>query len=138
MPVSYDAAACRRLADAVEAARCELGLSKEDLAGIAGVARPTVSRLINHAAVPARTSTLDRIGAALGWVPGTCHAVLDGARAPAVSAAASRAARLVVQRLDSIADEAKAAADDAARSVARLRAIEEQARHTALLMMRDR
>jgi hypothetical protein len=113
-----------------------LGLSKEDLAGIAGVARPTVSRLINHGAVPSRNSTLDRIGAALGWEPGTCRAVLDGTRAPAATATASRAARLVAQRLDSIADDARAAAADVEQSLARLRAIEQQARDSARLMMR--
>ena len=117
--MTYDAAACRRLAEAVEAARCELGLSKEDLAGIAGVARATVSRLINHAAVPSRTRTLDRIGAALGWEPGTCRALLEGRGLPASAVTVSRAAQLVAQRLDSIADEAHAAADDAQRAVAR-------------------
>lgn len=65
--MSHDPDAARRLARTIDESRLELGLSKHDLARIARVARPTVSRLINHAEIPARASTLGRIEKALGW-----------------------------------------------------------------------
>jgi transcriptional regulator with XRE-family HTH domain len=54
------------LVHAVKHARLKQGLSKHDLARLARVARPTISRLINHGMVPSRAATLDRIGAARG------------------------------------------------------------------------
>jgi transcriptional regulator with XRE-family HTH domain len=126
----------RRLAQAVDEARLELGLSKHDLARIARVARPTVSRLINHAAIPARAATLDRIGAALGWEAGSCAAMLAGEGGPGPRTAVSRSAQLVAQRLTEIADEARSAAEDAQEWTFRLNTIEERARAAAQLVLR--
>ena len=68
------------MAAAVDAARLvEMGLSKREL-GLMGVARSTVSRLINDAVIPSRAATLIKIGAVLGWTPGSCEAVLAGSR----------------------------------------------------------
>jgi hypothetical protein len=138
--LSSDEEAARRLAALVDQARVELGLSKHDLGKIARVSRPTVSRLINHALVPAREATLDRIGAALGWEPGTCEAVLAGGeptlRAGRPDDGLSQSAKLVAERLAEIAAEAKWAAQEAERSVHRLRVIEEQARAAVRLVQR--
>ncbi|BDN85413.1 MULTISPECIES: helix-turn-helix domain-containing protein [Mycobacteriaceae] len=123
------------LARTVEEARLARGLSKHELARIARVGRSTVSRLINHAEIPARAATLDRIGAALGWEAGTCAAVLGGQPAPVQRVAASSSAKLVAQRLTEIANEAHTVAGAAEQSIARLKAIEERARTAAQLVL---
>jgi transcriptional regulator with XRE-family HTH domain len=130
----FTAQAARRLADRVEAARRELGLNKDELGRIAGVSRPLVSRLINHAQVPARKSTRDAIAAALGWEPGTCEMILAGGEARLRSSAMS--ANVVAQRLQVIAAEADAAAEESQRQAERFRSIGENARAAALLALR--
>jgi hypothetical protein len=120
---------------AVEHARLEQGLSKHDLARLARVARPTISRLINHGMVPSRTATLDRIGAALGWEAGTCAALLAGQPLPGPRAPATRSAQLVAQRLTEIAEEARSAAGAAEQSILRLKTIEERARAAAQFVL---
>lgn len=77
--LSYSEGAARRLADLIDEARREQQWSVADLAVKAGVSRPTVSRLINHAEIPVRQRTRDAIGVAVGWAPGACDAVLAGA-----------------------------------------------------------
>lgn len=130
--------ACRRLAKAVDDARGELGLSKHDLARLSKVSRPTVSLLINHAVIPARESGLDRIGAALGWEPGTCTAILDGrVDMTQVMVPPSKAQLLVAEQLDELAASAASAAEDAERSAGRLRQIEAQVRAAARLVLRS-
>jgi hypothetical protein len=98
-----------------------------------------VSLLINHAVVPARESGLDRIGAALGWEPGTCAAILEGRVDVAQGTVApSRAALLVAEQLDELAISAASAAEDAERAAGRLRQIEAQVRAAARLVLRSR
>ncbi|MEE6140494.1 helix-turn-helix transcriptional regulator [Mycobacterium sp. 050128] len=121
----------RLLADCVDQARLEQGLSKHDLARLARVARPTISLLINHGKVPSRAATLDRIGAALGWEAGTCAALLAGQPTPGPRPPATRSAQLLAQRLTEIAEEARTAVCAAEQSIVRLKTIEERARTAA-------
>lgn len=125
----------RLLADSVEQARLEQGLSKHDLARLARVARPTISLLINHGKIPSRAATLDRIGAALGWEAGTCAALLAGQPAPGPRPPATRSAQLMAQRLTEIAEEARTAASAAEQSIVRLKTIEERARAAAQFVL---
>ena len=126
----------QRLARTIDEARLELGLSKHDLARIARVARPTVSRLINHAEIPARASTLSRIEKALGWDVGACAALLNGQTQPGPSPVVSRSSQVVAQRLTEIADEASIVADVAQSAARRIKSIEERARAAAQLALR--
>jgi DNA-binding LacI/PurR family transcriptional regulator len=134
--LSHDPDAEQRLARTIDESRLELGLSKHDLARIARVARPTVSRLINHAEIPARASTLSRIEKALGWEAGACAAVLDGQAQPGPSPVVSRSSQVVAQRLTEIADEASVVADVAQSAARRMKSIEERARAAAQLALR--
>ena len=68
----------KRLAARVNQARRSKGLTHQALSAVAQVSRPVLSRLINHGEVPSRQSTRDAIGAALGWGPGSCDAILAG------------------------------------------------------------
>jgi transcriptional regulator with XRE-family HTH domain len=129
-----DAAAAQRLAARIDEARKDIGLSKLDLSRLAGVSRPVVSRLINHGEVPGSRKVRDALGAALGWEPGSCDAVLaDGAPTLRVSA---RASLLLAQRLREIAAEADAAAADSDHQAQRWREIGESARAAARLALR--
>ncbi|GAB4916770.1 hypothetical protein MAHJHV34_47870 [Mycobacterium avium subsp. hominissuis] len=132
--LSYSAAAARRLAERIDQARNALGLNKNELAHIAGVSRPVVSRLINHAEVPARKAIRDAIGAALGWQPGSCEVILAGGEARVRSSALS--ASLLAQRLEAIAAEADTAAAEAVRQAEKFRSIGENARAAAQLALR--
>jgi hypothetical protein len=137
--LSYDESAARRLAELVDDARLELGLTKLELARIARVGRSTVANLINNAVVPAKPVTLERIGTALGWAAGSCTAVLAGGSPtlrPDVAVAPRMSARVIAARLAQIAAEAQSAAAEAEGQARRLRALEEQARATAQLALR--
>ena len=134
--MSHAPDAARRLARMIDESRLELGLSKHDLARIARVARPTVSRLINHAEIPARASTLGGIERALGWEAGACAALLDGRRQSVPTLVVSRSSQVVAQRLIEIAEEAGSVADVIAQAAARLKGIEERARAAAQLALR--
>jgi predicted transcriptional regulator len=134
--LTHEPDAERRLARAIDESRLELGLSKHDLARIARVARPTVSRLINHAEIPARASTLARIERALGWEVGACAGVLDGHKQPAPPTAVSRSSQVVAQRLTEIAEEAGSVAEVIAHAALRMKGIEERARAAAQLALR--
>ncbi len=134
--MTRDPDAGRLLARAIDESRLELGLSKHDLARIARVARPTVSRLINHAEIPARASTLARIEKALGWEVGACAALLDGQQQPGPLAIVSRSSQVVAQRLTEIADEASVVADAAHNAAVRMKSIEQRARAAAQLVLR--
>lgn len=129
-----DIAAAKRLACAIDVARNAIGLSKLDLSRLAGVSRPVVSRLINHAEVPANRSVRDALGAALGWEPGSCDAVLAGAE-PTLRATA-RASLLLAERLREIAADADAAAADSDQQAQRWREIGKSARAAAELALR--
>ncbi|KWX20464.1 hypothetical protein AFM11_30270 [Mycolicibacterium wolinskyi] len=129
-----DRAAATRLAERIDDARNAIGLSKLDLSRLAGVSRPVVSRLINHAEVPANRKVRDALGAALGWEPGSCDAVLAGGE-PALRPAA-RASLLLAERLREIAAEADAAAADSDQQAQRWREIGESARAAAELALR--
>ncbi|MDO3240968.1 LacI family DNA-binding transcriptional regulator [Mycobacteroides abscessus subsp. abscessus] len=129
-----DIAAAKRLASAIDDARNGIGLSKLDLSRLAGVSRPVVSRLINHAEVPANRSVRDALGAALGWEPGSCDAVLAGGE-PTLRATA-RASLLLAERLREIAAEADAAAADSDQLAKRWREIGDSARAAAELALR--
>ena len=134
--MSHDPDAEQLLARTIDESRLELGLSKHDLARIARVARPTVSRLINHAEIPARASTLASIEQALGWEAGACAALLDGETQPVPSPIVSRSSQVVAQRLSEIADEASIVADVAQSAARRMKSIEERARAAAQLALR--
>lgn len=127
--LSVSLAAGQRLAEQVERARVGTGFTKHELSRIAGVARPVVSRLINHGEVPGRQSVRDAIGAALGWESGSCDAVLAGG-APTFLASAQWAL-VVAERLQMIAEQAEGAAADNEQQAARLRQIAEQAQAAA-------
>jgi predicted transcriptional regulator len=133
--LSHDPDAERLLARTIDESRLELGLSKHDLARIARVARPTVSRLINHAEIPARASTLGRIEKALGWEAGACAALLDGQKQPGPAPVVSRSAQVVAQRLTEIAEEAGSIADVIQQVASRMKGIEERARAAAQLAL---
>lgn len=134
--MSHDPDAEQLLARTIDESRLELGLSKHDLARIARVARPTVSRLINHAEIPARASTLGRIEKALGWESGACAALLNGHKQPGPTPVVSRSSQVVAQRLSEIADEASIVADVAQSAARRMKSIEERARAAAQLALR--
>lgn len=134
--MSHDPDAARRLARTIDESRLELGLSKHDLARIARVARPTVSRLINHAEIPARASTLARIDKALGWEDGACSAMLDGRKQPGPPPVVSRSSQVVAQRLTEIADEASSVAEVIQHAASQMKGIEMRARAAAQLALR--
>jgi DNA-binding transcriptional regulator LsrR (DeoR family) len=77
--VTYSEQSAPRLAQWIDRIRRENGWTQQDLSRKAQVSRPVVSRLVNQAEVPSRRSTRDAIGAAIGWEPGSCDAVLAGA-----------------------------------------------------------
>jgi hypothetical protein len=127
-------AGAQQLAARIDRARQDVGLNKNDLARIASVSRPVVSRLINHAEVPGRKNVRDAIGTALGWEPGSCDAILAGGK-PTLRPSALTA-KVVAHRLEAIAAEAEAAALESARQAERWRQIGENARAAALLALR--
>jgi methyl-accepting chemotaxis protein len=126
----------RLLAHTIDESRLELGLTKHDLARIARVARPTVSRLINHAEIPGRASTLGRIEKALDWEAGACAALLNGTARPGPAPVVSRSSQVVAQRLTEIADEVGSIAAVIQHAAARLKGVEERARAAAQLAVR--
>lgn len=134
--MSHDPDVARLLAHAIDESRLELGLSKHDLARIARVARPTVSRLINHAEIPSRAATLGRIEKALGWEAGACAAMLNGHTRPGPTVVVSRSSQVVAQRLSEIADEAGNVAHVMQDAASRMKGIEERARAAAQLVLR--
>jgi transcriptional regulator with XRE-family HTH domain len=127
--LSVSIAAAQRLAEQVEQARVGTGFTKHELSRIAGVPRPVVSKLINHAEVPGRQSVRDAIGAALGWEAGSCDAILAGG-APTFLPSAQWAL-VVAERLQVIAEEAESAAADNEQQALRWRQIAEQAQAAA-------
>ncbi|GAB5901235.1 helix-turn-helix domain-containing protein [Mycolicibacterium mageritense] len=127
--LSVSRAAALRLAEEVEQARVGTGFTKHELSRIAGVARPIVSRLINHGEVPGRPAVRDAIGAALGWESGSCDAILAGGT-PTLLASAQWA-MVVAERLQVIAEEAEGAAADNEQQAQRWRDIAEQAQVAA-------
>ncbi|MFK0045493.1 helix-turn-helix domain-containing protein [Streptomyces sp. NPDC090741] len=70
----------RRLAKAVQDARGRLRLTQHELADRAGVSRATIQKI--ERAEPMRSTTLMKIEPALGWAPGSCASMLDGAEGP--------------------------------------------------------
>jgi transcriptional regulator with XRE-family HTH domain len=119
-------AAAQRLGARIDQARQDVGLNKNDLARIASVSRPVMSRLINHAEVPGRKAVRDAIGTALGWELGSCDAILACGEPTLRGSALS--AKVVAHRLEAIADEAEAAALESARQAERWRQIGDSAR----------
>ena len=134
VPLVISAEAGMGLAQRIEQARQDVGLSKQELALISGVSRPQVSRLINHGEVPSKQSTRDAIGAALGWAAGSCDAVLNGGEPTLCGSAQS--ALIVAERLRAIAAEAQAAAEESDRQAQRWRSIGDNALAAALLALR--
>ena len=127
---TYVAAQC--LAARIDQARQDVGLNKNELARIASVSRPLVSRLINHAEVPGRKAAAtdrDRARMELGKParPGGGQPTLRGS---------ALSAKVVAHRLEAIADEAEAAALESARQAERWRQIGNNARAAALLALR--
>ena len=133
-PLVVTDAAAQRLAARIDEARQDVGLNKNDLARIARVSRPVVSRLINHAEIPGRKVVRDAIGTALGWEPGSCDAILAGGEPTLRGSALS--AKVVAHRLEAIAEEAEAAALESARQAERWQQIGSNARAAALLALR--
>jgi hypothetical protein len=130
----------RRLGLAVDAARLDLGLSKQDLAKIARVGRSTVTDLINRGKVPGREVTRGRIEAALGWTAGSFEAVMGGAE-PTLRADAcyplSAPTKVLVEQLEQISAEARAGAAVAETLGKRLQVIGDLAESAAHLATRS-
>ncbi len=77
-----------RLGPAVTAAYLSLGYGQGEFASAAGVSRSTTSRLENWTNGPAPSpKTQAGIERVLGWPPGTCAAIADGADAPPATGA---------------------------------------------------
>jgi hypothetical protein len=129
----------RRLGLTVDAARLDLGLSKQDLAKIARVGRSTVTDLINRGKVPGREVTRGRIEAALGWTAGSFEAVMGGAE-PTLRADAcyplSAPTKVLVEQLEQISAEARAGAAVAEKLGKRLQVIGDLAESAAHLATR--
>lgn len=131
----------QRLGLVVDAARLDLGLSKQDLARIARVGRSTIADLINRGKVPGREVTCGRIEAALGWSVGSFEKVLGGAEPMLredVSYPPSGSAKVLVEQLRQVAAEARAGAAAAAALTGRFGAIAELADSAAHLAARPR
>jgi hypothetical protein len=130
----------RRLGLAVDAARLDLGLSKQDLAKIARVGRSTVTDLINRGKVPGREVTRGRIEAALGWTAGSFEAVMGGAE-PTLRADAcyplSAPTKVLVEQLEQISAEPRAGAAVAETLSKRLQVIGDLAESAAHLATRS-
>lgn len=130
-----------RLGAAVDAVRLDLGLSKADLAKIAGVGRSTIAALINRGKIPGREGTQGRIEAALGWAPGSFATVLSGAE-PTLRCDTeyplSRTTTVLVEHLRQIAEEARAGAAAADALSKRLQVIGDIAESAAQLAVRTR
>lgn len=130
----------RGLGLAVDAARLDLGLSKQDLARIARVGRSTVADLINRGKVPGREATRGRIEAALGWTAGSFAEVLDGGEPclrEGVAYPPSGSVTVLVEHLQQIAEEASAGAAVAETLGKRLQLISELAEAAANLARRN-
>jgi hypothetical protein len=130
----------RQLGLAVDAARLDLGLSKQDLAKIARVGRSTVTDLINRGKVPGREVTRGRIEAALGWTAGSFEAVMSGAQPTLRSDVCyplSGSTKVLVEQLEQISVEARAGATLAETLGKRLRVIGELAESAAHLAARS-
>lgn len=131
----------RRLGLTVDAARLDLGLSKQDLARVARVGRSTVADLINRGKVPGREATRGRIESALGWTAGSFGAVLGGgdpSLREGVSYPPSGSVEVLVEHLLKIAEEANAGAAAAEALGKRLHAIGELAESAANLARSNR
>ncbi|WP_082691779.1 helix-turn-helix transcriptional regulator [Mycobacterium sp. IS-1556] len=130
-----------RLGAAVDAARLDLGLSKMDLAKIARVGRSTITDLINRGKIPGREVTRGRIEAALGWTPGSFATVLGGAE-PTLRAdieyPLSGTAKVLVEQLTQIAQEARAGSAAAETLSKRLELIGDIAESAVQLATRSR
>ncbi len=123
----------------MDAARLDLGLSKQDLAKVARVGRSTVADLINQGKVPARVVTRSRIEAALGWMAGSFDAVLDGTDPTLRSDSSyplSGYTKVLVEQLEQISEEAHAGAVAAEMLSKRLRSVGELAESAAQLAAR--
>jgi transcriptional regulator with XRE-family HTH domain len=123
----------------VDAARLDLGLSKQELARISRVSRSTIADLINRGRVPGRNVTRERIEAALGWRAGSFEAVAGGGD-PSLSEGAAYPRngpmRVLVDQLRQISEEADAGATAAETLGKRLRVIGELAESAARLALR--
>lgn len=129
----------RQLAEAVDNARIELGISKLDLARLARVGRSTIADLINQHKVPGRAATRRRIETALGWTEGTCEQVMAGQPPQLrddVSYPPSASAKVLVDQLDQITEEAAASAVLADSLATRFRNLAEASAATAHLVRR--
>ena len=60
--------------------RCQRGLAREELAGLAGISLDTLARLERERGARCRTRTLARLAAALGQHPATMIAATPPAR----------------------------------------------------------
>ena len=130
----------RLLGQVVDAARLDLGLSKQDLAKIARVGRSTVTDLINRGKVPGREVTSGRIEKALGWTAGSFVAVMGGAEPTLRSDVCyplSGPTKVLVEQLEQISVEARAGAVVAETLSKRLRVIGELAESAAHLAARS-
>lgn len=131
----------RRLGEAVDTARLDMGLSKTDLAKAARVGRSTIADLINRGKIPGREVTRARIEAALGWTAGSFGTVLDGAEPTlrdGTEYPLSGTAKLLVEQLSQISQEARAGAAAAETLSRRLQVIGEIAESAAQVAARSR
>lgn len=69
------------LGRAIANRRAELGMTQQDLATAAGIARPTLGKIERGVNIP-RPVTMGKLDKALGWAPGTARAHAAGEPAP--------------------------------------------------------
>ena len=123
----------RRLGLAVDAARLDLGLSKQDLAKIARVGRSTVTDLINRGKVPGREVTRSPPERCLDAVMGGAQPTLRSD----VCYPLSGSTKVLLEQLEQISVEARAGAAVAETLGKRLRVIGELAESAAHLAARS-
>jgi transcriptional regulator with XRE-family HTH domain len=76
--VPSDSAAWEQLGKIARRRREELGLTQAEVAGLAGIATQTVHRLEKGVRPSRYTSSWSKLERALGWLPGSIDAILEG------------------------------------------------------------
>ncbi|WP_309049023.1 hypothetical protein [Streptomyces sp.] len=141
MPPPYDAAALQRLATAVIQRRVDLGHNKIDVARAAELQINTYSKIED--AKPVRLTTYGKVEAVLGWAPGSCIHILDGAAAATLierdeagTISPVRAEDLAKDVGDAVQNAAIAVGDDL--SAAQIRALKQRAVEEVMQRWKER
>ncbi|MEU5900666.1 hypothetical protein [Streptomyces venezuelae] len=114
MAPPQDVAALQRLATAVIQRRVDLGMNKIDVARAAAVQINTYDKI--EAAKPVRRLTYAKIEAVLGWAPGSCADILNGATA-ATLIEQDETGTISPLRVEDLAKDVGDAVQDAAISI---------------------